>query len=170
MPIKPNSQNARILRALSDGKWHSVASIHRRAGPSRLNSRISELRSHGYVIEHEHVPVPGKRGPVGHRYRLTNPPAADELAAIIDPIVSEAGLRREEVPRDMTHRFRIYRMVYEELELLATATAPADVGEAIVELGREGLFAQSCVGILDTHGSDEVKGEWVVNPFDSTPL
>jgi hypothetical protein len=70
----------------------------------------------------------------------------------------------------MTHRYRVYRMVYEELELVATATTPSDVGEAIVELGREGIFARSCVGVLDTHGTNKAKGEWIVNPFDSAPL
>ncbi len=171
MSLKPNSQNARILRVLSDGKWHSAASIHRKAGQSiRLSSRISQLRhEHGYEIERE--AVPGKKGALGHRYRLTNPPAADELAAIIDPILTEEDLEvRGEIPRDMTHRYRVYRMVYEELELVATASEPSDVGEAIVALGREGIFAQSCVGVLDTHGTDKTKGEWVVNPFDSAPL
>lgn len=166
--IRPNSQNARILRALADRRWHTVASIHRRAGTSRLNSRISELRKYGYEIEHE--TIAGKSGALGHRYRLLNPPSPDELATIIDPFLTDRGLVREEIPRDQTHRYRIYRMVYEELELLATATTPADVGEAIIELGKEGLFAQSCVGLLDTRGTDEIKGQWIVNPFDSTPL
>ena len=45
------SQSARILDVLSDGRHHSVAEIHRRAGTSRLNSRVAELRSKGYEIE-----------------------------------------------------------------------------------------------------------------------
>lgn len=166
--VRPNSQNARILRALADGKWHTVANIHRRAGTSRLNSRVSELRKYGYEIEHE--AVEGKTGSLGHRYRLLNPPTVDELAAIIDPFLTDRGLIRDEIPRDAIHRYRIYRMVYEQLELVATATTPADVGEAIVSLGTEGIFTQSCVGILDTHGTDEVKGDWVLNPFDVMPL
>lgn len=44
------SQLSRILDVLQDGKAHSVAEIHRRAGTSRLNSRISDLRKDGYVI------------------------------------------------------------------------------------------------------------------------
>lgn len=44
------SQLSRILDVLNDGKPHSVAEIHRRAGTSRLNSRISDLRKDGYVI------------------------------------------------------------------------------------------------------------------------
>lgn len=104
--VKPNSQNARILRALSKGKWVTVAEIHRRAGTSRLNSRISELRKYGYEIEHE--TVPGKTGALGHRYRLVNPPSQTELATLIEPI-EFSGLSREEVPRNMDHRYRIYR-------------------------------------------------------------
>jgi hypothetical protein len=168
MTVKPGSQNARILRALADGSWHSVANIHRKAGTSRLNSRVSELRKYGYVIEHD--TVPGKVGSLGHRYRLLNPPSATELAAIIDPAsyVSH-GIPRDEVPRDSTHRFRIYKMRYDELILLATATTAEDVGVAIVTLGNEGEFAGGCLGILDTHGTDEAQGTWTVQPWDTNP-
>ena len=162
--VQPNSQNARILKALADGKWHTSANLQRKSGASRLNSRISELRSRGYEIEHE--PVEGKKGWLAHRYRLLNPPEATQDLVVED----DQGLPRDEIPRDRTHRYRIYAMRYEKLELLATATTPADVGNAIVTLGREGKFTQSCVGILDTFGTDLVKGDWVVNPFDSTPL
>lgn len=44
------TQTGAILEVLKDGKEHSVAEIHRRAGTSRLNSRISDLRRHGHVI------------------------------------------------------------------------------------------------------------------------
>jgi len=44
------SQCARILGVLADGKEHEMREIHARAGFSRLNSRVSELRSRGFVI------------------------------------------------------------------------------------------------------------------------
>lgn len=164
--VKPNSQNARILRALSRGTWVSVAEIHRRAGTSRLNSRISELRNYGYEIEHG--TVPGKTGALGHRYRLVNPPSATELATFIDP-VEFSGLPRDEVPRNRDHRFRIYRQLYDEIDLVATATTAEDVGVAIIALGGEGVFAHSCVGILDSHGTAETPGSWILNPWDTSP-
>lgn len=164
--VKPNSQNARILRVLADGKWKTTAAIHRKAGTSRLNSRISELRKYGYEIEHGKVL--GKAGPLGHRYRLINPPAQTELARLVD-LDASPGLPRDEVPRNEEHRFRIYRMIYDELDLVATASTPEDVGVALITLGREGEFEHSCAGVLDTHGTDEVQGAWILNPFDTSP-
>ena len=162
--IRPNTQNARILRALADGRWTTVSEIHRRAGTSRLNSRISELRGHGYEIEHK--VGPGATSSLKHRYRLLNPPSKTELARLVDPIFDEK-LPRKEIPRDETHRYRIYRMILDEIDLVATASTPEDVGSAIVTLGREGEFAGACIGLLDTHGTDEVPGSWVVNPWDT---
>ena len=49
--MKPLSQNDRILAVLQDGKIHEMRDIHREAGFCRLNSRISELRKRGHVIE-----------------------------------------------------------------------------------------------------------------------
>lgn len=166
MSVRPNSQNARILKALSSGTWVTVAEIHRRAGTSRLNSRVSDLRKYGYEIEHE--AVPGKTGPLGHRYRLLNPPPRSELERLVDPPFQET-LPRERVPRDSLHRFRIYRMIRDQIDLVATASSESDVGSAIITLGREGEFAGACVGILDTHGSESDPGEWILNPFD-TPV
>lgn len=166
--VKPNSQNARIIKVLADGKWKTTAAIHRKAGPGRLNSRISELRRYGYEIEHGKVP--GKSGPLGHRYRLLNPPTQTELARLIDlEVRDERSLPRDEVPRNPEHRYRIYRMIYDELDLVATASTPEDVGVALITLGEEGEFDQTCAGILDTHGTDEVQGSWVLNPFDTSP-
>jgi hypothetical protein len=63
------SQNDRIVSVLADGGWHTTADIHRRAGFSRLNSRVSELRKRGLVIECR--AVDGMRsGPDGFEYRL----------------------------------------------------------------------------------------------------
>lgn len=165
MKVKPNSQNARVLRVLADGKWKSSAAITRKSGATRLNSRLAELRAHGFQIEHR--PVPGKTGPLAHKFRMLNPPSLAELATVID-IEEEDLLARDEVPRTPAHRYRVYRMAYDKLGLMATATTSADVGDALIALGAEGDFGGYCVGILDTHGSDETQGTWVVNPFDTT--
>ena len=70
------SQSQRILAVLNDNRWHTVAEIHRRAGFSRLNSRVAELRARGYGIECEHVSGHG-RGSEAYRYRLVSRPAAE---------------------------------------------------------------------------------------------
>lgn len=134
---------------------------------SRLNSRISELRKYGYEIEHEKID--GKNGSLGHRYRLLNPPSQTVLATLVD-LDHHGSIPREEIPRNPEHRFRIYRMVYEELDLVATASTPEEVGVALITLGREGEFERSCAGILDTGGTDEEPGTWCLNPFDTVPL
>lgn len=164
--LRPNSQNARVLRVLSDGRWHTSANIVRKTGAKRLNSRMSELRKRGYEIERE--PIPGKTGELGHRYKLTNPsdPVPD------DPVVRSrrrSAPSKVVAPRDLLHRHRIYAMRFDVLELVATATTPEDVGVALFTLGGEGEFNGSCVGWLDTHGNEEEKGTWVLNPFETEP-
>ena len=67
----PFSQCGKILRVLIDGKPHTSAEIHRRCGPSRLNSRIAELRKRGWDIKSFHVE--GERGAAGYGYQLTVP-------------------------------------------------------------------------------------------------
>lgn len=61
------SQCERILAVLADGKLHTTAEIHERAGHSRLNSRIAELRKRGWDVKYEFV---GGVGPAAHAYRL----------------------------------------------------------------------------------------------------
>ncbi len=75
------SQCSDILVVLADGKPHSVAEIHNRAGFSRLNSRVAELRSRGYDIHHSLIG--GTRQTERHIYRLISSPASgrDEVAA-----------------------------------------------------------------------------------------
>lgn len=161
MAVRSNSQAARILRVLADGRWHTAAKIQRAAGKSRLNSRVSELRKRGYQIEHEQIP--GKHGALGHRYRLLGkpeiPPAPDETVELVK-------LDRNAIPRTPKHRYRIYRQRYDELELVATAKNTSELGKKIVSLGRAGQFVGSCLGLLDTFGTDEIQGDWVVDPFD----
>lgn len=62
-----HSQCERILAVLADGDLHTTAEIHQRAGYSRLNSRIAELRKRGWNIAYEFV---GGVGPSAHAYRL----------------------------------------------------------------------------------------------------
>lgn len=167
--VRPNTQCARILHALADGRWHSVAEIHRKAGTSRLNSRISDLRlMHGYVIEHD-TGGTGKTASTKHRYRLLTPMSEWEVRRLVtfDAPPVEV-LDRKEIPRDDQHRFRIYRMVYDELELLATAPDAYSVGLVIVELGHQKAFGTSCIGLLDTHGTEEEKGTWILHPWEMT--
>lgn len=68
------SQCAAILDVLADRQWHTVADIHSRAGYSRLNSRVSELRDRGHEIECE--TVEGDRAVDRYRYRLVASPRA----------------------------------------------------------------------------------------------
>lgn len=58
--IRPNSQNARLLEVLRRGPATN-ADIHRDAGHMIVNSRVAELRSHGYGIECEHLAGSGAR-------------------------------------------------------------------------------------------------------------
>lgn len=67
------SQSARILSVLRDGRALTTAEIHARVGTCRLNSRLSELRSRGYVIETIRIQgVPA--GPHAQGYRLLAEP------------------------------------------------------------------------------------------------
>lgn len=62
------SQCAAILAVLEDGKPHLVSEIHARAGYSRLNSRVADLRKRGYDIQSFHLA--GKTGSEGYGYQL----------------------------------------------------------------------------------------------------
>jgi hypothetical protein len=75
--IRAGSQNDRVLAVLADGLPHSAAEIHRRAGFSRLNSRVAELRSkEGLRIVCEHV---GGTGSEAFHYTLLPEPAEKTL-------------------------------------------------------------------------------------------
>lgn len=163
--ITPNSHNARVLHALASGKWVTSAEIERRAGSVRLPSRISELRKRGFQIDHR--VVPGAKGKLAHKYKLVNPPPKSEIEGLFT--VALTGIDRGSVPRDKAHRFRIYRMVFDEIDLVATAEDAASLGEAIISLGESDVFSHSCIGILDTKGSAGTKGTWIINPWDTSP-
>lgn len=68
------SQCAAILRVLRDGQVHSVREIHERAGFSRLNSRITDLRKQGHSIDHFCVEAVSQVD--RHVYRLVSSPDA----------------------------------------------------------------------------------------------
>jgi Helix-turn-helix domain len=168
MAIKTGTQSARILHALRDGRWHSAADIRRRVGMTSLSARISELRhEHGYIIEHRLVK--GKpRALLAHQYRLTGP---DGLS-LPDPgeLPERTVLDRDAIPRDSANRYRLYRLIRNQLELVATCRTPQAIGVSLVELGKKGEFAESCVGLLDTFGTDSITGSWILNPWDTEPL
>lgn len=165
MTVKPGSQAARILNALRDGTWVSVSEIHRRAGSSRLNSRISDLRKQQYEIQHREVAGKG-RASLRHQYRLVSAPGP-----LPDPgEIPRESLSRDATPRDKDRRYRIYVTTEtNKLLLMATAATEEQVGVEICRLGRSGKIARCCLGLLDTHGVDNeaMTGEWIVNPFDA---
>lgn len=86
------TQIARILDVLSDGEWHDVAEIHKRAGYSRLNSRVAEARTRGFVIDCERLKGVADNTKA-YRYRLLAerhdiPRDAVSEAAPLPPVVA----------------------------------------------------------------------------------
>lgn len=70
------------------------------------------------------------------------------------------------VPRDEHNRYRIYTRRGNSLRIKATSPDPEGVGVALVQLAADGDISQwDRVGVLDTRGSEEEPGEWVVNPW-----
>lgn len=69
--IRAGSQNARLLDVLRRGPATN-AEIHDAAGHMIVNSRVAELRAHGYEIECEHVE--GEVGAHAYRYTLLHDP------------------------------------------------------------------------------------------------
>jgi hypothetical protein len=103
--VKRQSQVDRILDVLKDGRWHTAAEIHQRAGFSRLNSRMSDIRfRRGIAYEHRTTGV----GSAGSEYRLVRALATEEengcgtvasSAASVPPTPSHR-LREEELTSD----------------------------------------------------------------------
>ena len=88
------SQCARILAVLEDGRPHTVAEIHERAGYSRLNSRIAELRKRGHVITCTHIS--GETGTHSYVYELSTDEPSGGTSPRLDngaplPTVAVAG-------------------------------------------------------------------------------
>lgn len=157
---KPGTHCARLLAVLADGKPWSTSALHRRAGNMIVHSRVSELRNKGYRIEHEHVP--GRVGARAHRYRWLDAPGV-ETHDEPDPLFTWDEL----APRRPEERFRIYRHTIDApLELIATCPSPESVGVALCTLVAEGEFDRAAVGVLDSNGSDDTPGKWIVNPWE----
>jgi hypothetical protein len=68
--IRPGSQNARLLETLRAGPATN-REIHLHAGHMIVNSRVAELRAHGYRIVCEHT---GGKGADAYRYSLLSEP------------------------------------------------------------------------------------------------
>lgn len=169
--IRPDSQNGRILAALASGRWQTTRTIHAKAGTCRLNSRMAELRRHGYRIEHERVPGVAD-GPRAHRYRLVGTPGGQPIIDLAHDLAARAAaVDAIEIPRDPEHRYRIYAATEDGVLVGPVATCPDEesVGVAICTLGREGQWGRSCIGILDsgaTENGTPPTGAWLVNPFE----
>lgn len=153
--VKPGSQNERILDCLRDGKFWTTAGIHRRAGTSRLNSRISELRSRGYNIEHRRVH--GVTEPRSHQYRWADAPG---LPPAVLPEIAEAA----KIPRTPQTRYRIYTRVYDDLRCIAACADPESLGVALLTLAAEGEFEGKLLGVMDAP-TEGVSGEWLIKPW-----
>lgn len=152
--VKAGSQSERILRVLADRQWHTTAGIHRKAGTSRLNSRISELRSRGYRIEHER-----RNGPTetrSHAYRWLDAPGV--------PLTVPPEFVAPKIPRTPATRYRIYTLCDGEPCCIAAAADPESLGVALVTMAREGQFEHSTVGIMDAP-NDEQPGTWLAKPW-----
>lgn len=168
MKMVKDTQGTRILRVLADGLPHTVADIHRRAGYSRLNSRVSELRKSGHNIICEKVP--GRTGSRGYRYTWLNPTPGLTMPVLQSSVVQgPPALVNDDVPRTLETRYRIYCVPrYGEQTLIGTAATPAEVGVKLCEMGAKGQLEGCVVGVLDTHGvpKEEQPGDWLWNPHE----
>lgn len=79
--MKPDSQNARLLQVLRRGPATNRL-IHQEAGPMIVNSRVAELRAHGYLIECTHL---GGTGADAFEYALLAEPETAHPSIIERP-------------------------------------------------------------------------------------
>jgi hypothetical protein len=172
--MKSGSQCHRVLAVLADGKRHTVPTIHRKAGTMRLNSRIAELRDrYGYDIACTHDGRRGRKGAAAYGYTLLGgPPLPEDISQALSAALSaedEPSVPWDNVaPRRPEEKFRIYALRDgDQLDLIATCATPAAVGVALVTLGSEGEFKEAAVGILDSNGTDERPGKWLVSPWEA---
>ena len=152
------SQGARVLAVLADGKPHSVPEIHRKAGTMRLNSRVADLRKQGHDIVCEHVK--GKTGAAAYRYTWVDaPPQAPTDNG-------QMRLTTDEIaPRTENERYRIFRVKNGGApEIVATVGSPEAVGVALCTLGEEGMFDDYCVGLQNALPEDEERA-WTIKPW-----
>lgn len=163
--VKDGSHGARVLDALSDLNWHSTSDLGRRCGEIVIHSAVSNLRKSGYRIEHRLLK--GKsRASLANQYRLVDPPLPLPSPGT-DKLPTRTILDRDAIPRTKAHKYRIYRVIAGELELVATARGPNSLGRKIIELGIKNEFQQSCLGLLETFGQSGTPGMWLVSPWDT---
>jgi hypothetical protein len=153
--VTPGSQNERILDCLRDGKPWTTAGIHRHAGTSRLNSRISELRKH-YRIEHKRVNGPTETR--SHTYQWLDAPG-------VPPAVG--ALSSDDIsPRTTEQRYRLYSVGHgNEKRLEASGPDAESIGVALFTLAQEHALDGRCVGVYDCFGGKHGIGGWILNPF-----
>lgn len=159
--VRPGSQGARILHALRAHRWRSGQAILREAGACSLSARISELRKKGYPIQH----VRTGSGRAGHHYRLAQPhPPLPERVAPPDAFIVPGEAF---APRDMAQRYRLYAREgnFGDLVLKATGKDSGEIGQALFTLAEGGDLENCVIGILDTHGDETAKGDWLVKPW-----
>jgi hypothetical protein len=142
------SQCAAILRVLRDGKPHTVSEIHERAGFSRLNSRVSDLRGQGHDIRCS--TVDGTRASERYVYQLLSSSASEPVwagsllgatsadtpeseadssflssaPAVGDGAVSSSAVAIGELERAGADSFS--RLLSPKTEVAATAATPVD--------------------------------------------
>lgn len=162
-----NSQSARVLEILKDGKPHSVPEIHQKAGTMRLNSRIADLRKQGHTIVCERVK--GKKGAAAYQYQLLT--SGGEILRK----QGQLTLNTDDVaPRVASERYRIFRVKDGgDPEIVATVRSLSALGGALYKLGLEGEFDDYVVGLQDAmdHRDKDKKwvGKWFVLPWQTKP-
>lgn len=156
------SQSARVLAVLKDGKPHSVPEIHQKAGTMRLNSRIADLRKKGHVIVCERVK--GKRGAEAYYYQLVG----EGTEAVVT--FGQMRLATDDIaPRTENERFRIFRVKDGgDPEILSTAKSLEATISAISRLSCEGEFEGYAIGVQDARAKKRkgaYVGEWIGIPW-----
>ena len=71
-------------------------------------------------------------------------------------------------PRCEAERYRVYALDGENaLHLRATCGSKSGIGMVVATMGAEGEWELCALGVLDTHGSEDEPGTWLVNPWDA---
>jgi hypothetical protein len=154
-----DSQCARVLSVLADGKPHTVPDIHRRAGTMRLNSRVADLRKQGHNIVCERVP--GRKGAGAYRYTWLDAPA--DAANLEETSTGQFTISTDEIaPRVESQRYRLFRVANGgPPEIVATVGTREALGVALCTLGAEGEWDDYCVGVMDALDHQDAHGKWI---------
>lgn len=90
---------------------------------------------------------------------------------VVGALESTASAHDAIYPRDREHRYRVYTVNDNELEVIACAETAGGVGQALVtiheDMKEQGmrLADLGCIGVLDVLGGDPPTGEWIVLPW-----